>query len=76
MWSKSWPHLVYGHTGGGRVYTVDIHQLGMGVNDQQEHLSHERSRIIYVRALATKGGPAIPKGVMANREGSLGDSDK
>ena len=43
-------HLVYGHTGGGRVHTVDIHPLGMGVNDQQEHLSHERSRIIYVHS--------------------------
>ena len=50
MWSESWPHLVYGHTGGGRVHTVDIHPLGMSVNDQQEHLSHERSRIIYVHS--------------------------
>ena len=48
MWSESWPHLVYGHTGGGRVHTVDIHPLGMGVNDQQEHLSYKRTDIIYV----------------------------
>ena len=27
-------------------------------------------------SLATKGSPAIPKAVMANREGCFGDSDK
>ena len=50
MRRESWPHPVYGHTGGGRAHTVDTHQLGMGVNDQQEHLSYERFRIIYVHS--------------------------
>ena len=54
---------------------MDIHPLGMGVNNQQEHLSHEKDPH-NLRALATKGGPAIRKGVMVNREESFGDSDK
>ena len=58
-----------------RVHTVDIHPLGMGVNDQQEHLSHERSRIVYVYS-RPRAALAIPKGVIANREGSFGESDK